>query len=220
MKKKNKKKQPDKSGVPSKSQYKNALENVVGKNVIDETELEELTSGLDDVQSDSIKSETQPTKQPDTMTFDEDDVGDDLDELLDLDESDDDLEDISDETIDDQDETQEVDPLKQKPIKVVDEASKRKRELQSKTIDNVDSGDFDGFTTDDALALVSDIEDDVEDDLPIEDADNNDLDLDNNLSDDNDDDDNDDDYYYYGLLWIKFKVNFSCLFVCLSGIFI
>ena len=193
MKKKNKKKQPDKSGVPSKSQYKNALENVVGKNVIDETELEELTSGLDDVQSDSIKSETQPTKQPDTMTFDEDDVGDDLDELLDLDESDDDLEDISDETIDDQDETQEVDPLKQKPIKVVDEASKRKRELQSKTIDNVDSGDFDGFTTDDALALVSDIEDDVEDDLPIEDADNNDLDLDNNLSDDNDDDDNDDD---------------------------
>ncbi len=197
MKKKNKKTQPDKSGVPSKSQYKNALENVVGKNVIDETELEELTSGLDDVQSDSIKSETQPTKQPDTMTFDEDDVGDDLDELLDLDESDDDLEDISDETIDDQDETQEVDPLKQKPIKVVDEASKRKRELQSKTIDNVDSGDFDGFTTDDALALVSDIEDDVEDDLPIEDADNNDLDLDNNLSDDNDDDDlldDDDDF--------------------------
>lgn len=198
MKKKNKKKQPDKSGVPSKSQYKNALENVVGKNVIDETELEELTSGLDDVQSDSIKSETQPTKQPDTMTFDEDDVGDDLDELLDLDESDDDLEDISDETIDDQDETQEVDPLKQKPIKVVDEASKRKRELQSKTIDNVDSGDFDGFTTDDALALVSDIEDDVEDDLPIEDADNNDLDLDNNLSDDDDGDDDllddDDDF--------------------------
>lgn len=197
MKKKNKKKQPDKSGVPSKSQYKNALENVVGKNVIDETELEELTSGLDDVQSDSIKSETQPTKQPDTMTFDEDDVGDDLDELLDLDESDDDLEDISDETIDDQDETPEVDPLKQKPIKVVDEASKRKRELQSKTIDNVDSGDFDGFTTDDALALVSDIEDDVEDDLPIEDADNNDLDLDNNLSDDDDDDDlldDDDDF--------------------------
>lgn len=179
MKKKNKKKQPDKSGVPSKSQYKNALENVVGKNVIDETELEELTSGLDDVQSDSIKSETQPTKQPDTMTFDEDDVGDDLDELLDLDES---------------DETQELDVLKQKPIEVVDEDSKRKRELQSKTIDNVDSGDFDGFNTDDALALVSDVEDDFEEDLPIEDADDDDLDLDEDLSDEDLSDDNDFDF--------------------------
>lgn len=186
MKKKNKKKQPAKSEVPSKSQYKNALENVVGKNGIDETELDELTSGLDDAKSDSIKSETQSTKQPDTMAFDEDDVSDDLDDLLDLDESDDDLEDISDETIDDQDETQELDPLKQKPIKVVDEVSKRKRELQSKTIDNVDSGDFDGFNTDDALALVSDVEDDFEEELPIEDDD--DLGLDDDLSDDNDND--------------------------------
>ena len=192
MKKKNKKKQPAKSEVPSKSQYKNALENVVGKNGIDEDELEELTGGLEDLQSDSIKPETRPAKQPDTMTFDEDDVEDDLDELLDLDESDDDLEDISDETMDTQDETQELDVLKQKPVKVVDEVSKRKRELQSKTIDDVDSDDFDGLTTEDALALVSDVEDedeDVEEELPITDTDNDDLDLEDHLTDDDADDD-------------------------------
>lgn len=190
MKKKNKKKQPAKSEVPSKSQYKNALENVVGKNAIDEDELEELTGGLEDVQSDSTKSETSPTKQPDTMTFDEDDVEDDLDDLLDLDESDDDLEDISDETIDAQDENQELDVLTQKPVKVVDEVSKRKRELQSKTIENADSGDFDGFTTEDALTLVSDledIEDDVEEESPVTDTANDDLDFDDNLLDDDDD---------------------------------
>lgn len=192
MKKKNKKKQPAKSEVPSKSQYKNALENVVGKNGIDEDELEELTGGLEDLQSDSTTSEARPTKQPDTMTFDEDDVEDDLDGLLDLDESDDDLEDISDEPVDDQDKTQELDVLKQKPVKVVDEVSKRKRELQSKTIDEVDSDDFDGLTTEDALALVSDVEDedeDVEEELPITDIDedDDDLDLEDHLTDEDDD---------------------------------
>lgn len=194
MKKKTNTQQPAKSNVPSKSQYKRALENVVGKNGIDEDELEDLTSGLDDVQSNSTKSGTQPVRQPDTMTFDQDDVEDDFDELLDIDGLDDDLEEVSDEAIDADDETQELDVLKQKPVKVVDEESKRIRELQSKTIDDADGDDFDGLTTDDALALVSDVEDiddddvDVEEEPPVVDAGNNnvDFDLDTDLPDDDD----------------------------------
>ena len=181
-------KQNAKSDVPSKSQYKDALENVVGKNGIDEDELEELTGGLDidSAELDRVESPSKKPKQPDTMSFDDDDV--DLDALLDIDEDDElnespeseELADDDDDDLADEPEN-ELSVLKQKPVKVVDESSKRKRELQDKLIDDVDSDDFDGLTTDDALALVSDVEDEPEDE-------EDDFDINESISDDDDDD--------------------------------
>ena len=150
--------------------------------------MEELTGGLDidSAELDRVESPSKKPKQPDTMSFDDDDV--DLDALLDIDEDDElnespeseELADDDDDDLADEPEN-ELSVLKQKPVKVVDESSKRKRELQDKLIDDVDSDDFDGLTTDDALALVSDVEDEPEDE-------EDDFDINESISDDDDDD--------------------------------
>lgn len=167
---------------PSKTQYRDALESVVGKNGIDTEELDDLVVDLDEDPNNSKKA------APDQMTFDPEDldglddlaVGEEVGEEVGLlDEFDmPDIDDTADEGFEDLDELiaadeeperKPVDPakvLKQRPVEVTNEETKHKRTLQATSIDEVeDEATFDGLTTDDALALLSEVEfDDAQED--------------------------------------------------------
>ena len=199
MKKKKKKGQNKaESQVDStkKSRYQKELANVVGKSTptsepaINETELDDLTSGLDDA-SDTMVIDPEDIDLDGLEAIEEDGLNDDEDmpstddDDLDLDallgDDEDDLELAKDETTEEPvvkkpkvklikrkakkndvniESDDPLDALKQKPVRVVDEKTGKLRELQSKDIDDVD--DFDGLTTEGAISLVSDLEDEDE----------------------------------------------------------
>ena len=200
-----------------KSRYQEELASVVGKKAaksnsgVDDNELAELTSGLDD----------EVGKNPDTMTFDESEIDDPSNQVVEDDLLDDDLDDLLGDDDDDlgltDDDLEEVpveeqphdntkspkasrkpslhhdkskpsipntDPstiLKQKPVKVVDDESARLRKLQEENLDEAEDIDMDGITTQDAISLVSQLSEEEEPET-IEDTPEIDEDL--NLDDD------------------------------------
>lgn len=200
-----------------KSRYQEELANVVGKSTptsepaISDTELDDLTSGLDDTSkpaSDTMVIDPEDIDTDGLEAIEDDSLGDDLDvpstddDDLDLDallsDDEDDLELAKDDAAEEPvvkkpkvklikrkakkndtnvESDDPLDALKQKPVKVVDEETGKLRELQSKDIDDVD--DFDGLTTEGAISLVSDVEDEEE---PVDDS----LDLDEDWSEDDD----------------------------------
>lgn len=197
------KKKSSKSNVPSQDKYKSALENVVGKNGVDPDELDALTSDSDD---DLLLSETS-TPVDDDLDLDLDDDDDlslteDDDNDFSQDIEDDNLERVSNEDLDKNDPLR---VLKQKPVAVTDDESERKRKLQEADIDDMSSEDFDGFNTDDALALLQDVDEDEEmdeDDISDSDGDYEDSAPDDLIEDDEDapteeeeDIDEEDDYF-------------------------
>lgn len=182
------KKKSSKSNVSSQDKYKSALENVVGKNGVDPDELEALTSGLDD---DLLLSEASAPVDDDLDLDLEDDGNLSLDEDngndFSQDVEDDDLERVSNEDLDEDDPLR---VLKQKPVPVTDDESERKRKLQEADIDDMSSEDFDGFSTDDALTLLQDVDEDEEmdeDDISDSDGDYEDSVPDDLIEDDEDD---------------------------------
>lgn len=155
-------KQPKKQSKhnDSRDKYKDALARVVEGNTLDETELDDMTSGIDDLDldnlDDDLDSELNAVQSRGTVDIDD---MDDIDDVLDDDDDDTDLEQLA-ESLPDEPDDESFDVLSHKPVKVVDEKTKRLRELQETDINDIGSDAFDGFTTKDAELLLGDMTDD------------------------------------------------------------
>ena len=169
-------KQPKKHN-DSRDKYKDALARVVEGNKLDEAELDDMTSGIDDLDLDNLDDdldiELNAVKQREPV-----DNVDDIDDMDILDD-DTDLEELAESLPDDEPDDESFDVLSHKPVKVVDEKTKRLRELQETDINDIGSDAFDGFTTKDAELLLGDIveDEDFEEDDDLDDVEDSDNDL-------------------------------------------
>lgn len=174
------KKQPEKQSKhnDSRDKYKDALARVVEGNTLDEAELDDMTEGIDDLDLDNLDDdldlELNAVKQRESVN-NVDDIDDDIDDMDILDDDDDtDLEELAESLPDDEPddeslEDESFDVLSHKPVKVVDEKTKRLRELQETDINDIGSDAFDGFTTKDAELLLGDIAEDEDEDFEEDD---------------------------------------------------
>lgn len=183
------KKQPEKQSKhnDSRDKYKDALARVVEGNTLDEAELDDMTEGIDDLDLDNLDDdldlELNAVKQRESVN-NVDDIDDDIDDMDILDDDDTDLEELAESLPDDEPddeslEDESFDVLSHKPVKVVDEKTKRLRELQETDINDIGSDAFDGFTTKDAELLLGDIaeDEDFEEDDDLDDVQGADKDL-------------------------------------------
>lgn len=175
-------KQPKKQSKhnDNRDKYKDALARVVEGKRLDEAELDDMTAGIDDLDLDNdLDTELNAVKQREPVD-NIDDIND-IDDIDDMDILDDDtdLEELAESLPDEPDEPDDesYDVLSHKPVKVVDEKTKRLRELQETDINDIGSDAFDGFTTKDAELLLGDIDEDFEEDDDLDDVQGADKDL-------------------------------------------